>query len=110
MSNVYITKSSTYLPNEPIANDDMETYLGLVNNTPSKARALILRNNQIKTRYYALDKNGQPTHTNAQITANAINGLFDENFKKIWNCCLAEQRLQTKYSRLTHQWFTVNWV
>lgn len=57
MSNVYITKSSTYLPNEPIANDDMETYLGLVNNTPSKARALILRNNQIKTRYYALDKN-----------------------------------------------------
>lgn len=82
MSNVYITKSSTYLPNEPIANDDMETYLGLVNNTPSKARALILRNNQIKTRYYALDKNGQPTHTNAQITANAINGLFDENFKK----------------------------
>ncbi|MPS74247.1 MAG: StlD/DarB family beta-ketosynthase [Chryseobacterium sp.] len=82
MSNVYITKSSTYLPNEPIANDDMETYLGLVNNTPSKARALILRNNQIKTRYYALDKNGNPTHTNAQITANAINGLFDENFKK----------------------------
>ena len=79
MGNVYITKSSTYLPNDPVSNDEMETHLGLVNNTPSKARALILRNNQIKTRYYALDKNGNPTHTNAQITARAIEGIFDEN-------------------------------
>ena len=82
MSNVYITKSSTYLPNDPVSNDDMEKHLGLVNNTPSKARALILRNNQIKTRYYALDDKGNPTHTNAEITARAIDGLFDENFKK----------------------------
>lgn len=82
MNDVFITKASTYLPNEPVSNDDMESYLGLVNDTPSKARALILRNNKIKTRYYALDKNGKPTHTNAQITAKAVEGLFDENFKK----------------------------
>lgn len=82
MNDVFITKASTYLPNEPVSNDDMETYLGLVNDTPSKARALILRNNKITTRYYALDKNGKPTHTNAQITAKAVEGLFDENFKK----------------------------
>ena len=82
MNDVFITKASTYLPNEPVSNDEMETYLGLVNDTPSKARALILRNNKIRTRYYALDKNGKPTHTNAQITAKAVEGLFDENFKK----------------------------
>lgn len=82
MKEVYITKASTYLPNEPVSNDEMESYLGLVNNTPSKARALILRNNKIKTRYYALDKNSQPTHTNAQITAKAVEGLFDEQFRK----------------------------
>lgn len=82
MYDVFITKASTYLPNEPVSNDEMESYLGLVNNTPSKARALILRNNKITTRYYALDKNGNPTHTNAQITAKAVEGLFDENFKK----------------------------
>lgn len=82
MNEVFITKASTYLPNEPISNDEMESYLGMVNNTPSKARALILRNNQIKTRYYALDKNGKSTHTNAEITAKAIEGLFDEQFKK----------------------------
>ncbi|WP_407405626.1 beta-ketoacyl-ACP synthase III [Chryseobacterium sp.] len=82
MNEVFITKASTYLPNEPISNDEMENYLGMVNDTPSKARALILRNNQIKTRYYALDKNGKATHTNAEITANAIEGLLDENFTK----------------------------
>ncbi|ASK30918.1 hypothetical protein CEY12_12755 [Chryseobacterium sp. T16E-39] len=82
MNDVFITKASTYLPNEPVSNDEMESYLGLVNDTPSKARALILRNNQITTRYYALDKNSQPTHTNAQITAKAVEGLFDENFTK----------------------------
>lgn len=113
MSNVYITKSSTYLPNEPIANDDMETYLGLVNNTPSKARALILRNNQIKTRYYALDKNGQPTHTNAQITANAINGLFDENFKKedmeLLSCgTTSADQIQPSHASMVHGELNIN--
>ncbi|UQB67623.1 beta-ketoacyl-ACP synthase III [Epilithonimonas zeae] len=113
MSNVYITKSSTYLPNEPIANDDMESYLGLVNNTPSKARALILRNNQIKTRYYALDKNGQPTHTNAQITANAINGLFDENFKKedmeLLSCgTTSADQIQPSHASMVHGELNIN--
>ncbi len=113
MSNVYITKSSTYLPNEPISNDDMETYLGLVNNTPSKARALILRNNQIKTRYYALDKNGQPTHTNAQITANAINGLFDENFKKedmeLLSCgTTSADQIQPSHASMVHGELGIN--
>lgn len=82
MYDVFITKASTYLPNEPVSNDEMETYLGLVNEKPSKARALILRNNKIKTRYYALDNNGKPTHTNAQITAKAVEGLFDDKFTR----------------------------
>ena len=82
MYDVFITKASTFLPNEPVPNDEMETYLGYINDKPSKAKSLILRNNKIKTRYYALDKNGKPTHTNAQLTAKAIDGLFDENFKK----------------------------
>ena len=60
----------------------MEDYLGYVNNAPSKAKALILRNNGIKTRYYALDKNNQPTETNADITAKAVEKLFDEHFTK----------------------------
>ena len=107
MQDVFITKASTYLPNEPVSNDEMESYLGLVNNTPSKARALILRNNKIKTRYYALDKEGKPTHTNAQITAKAVEGLFDENFKKedmqLLSCGTSSaDQIQPSHSSMVH--------
>ncbi|ESU23763.1 darB protein [Flavobacterium enshiense DK69] len=80
MFEVYITKSGKYLPNEAVSNDEMETFLGLINNTASKARRIILRNNGIASRYYALDKEGNPTHTNAQLTNNAIKTLFDTTF------------------------------
>lgn len=80
MFDVYITKAAKYLPNDPVANDDMEAILGMVNNTASKARRLILRNNGIKSRYYAINRQGEITHNNAQLTTEAVNGLYDENF------------------------------
>jgi len=80
MFDVYITKAAKCLPNDAISNEEMEDYLGLINETASKARRLILRNNKIVSRYYALDKNGKSTHNNAEMTNNAIQGLFDENF------------------------------
>jgi len=107
MYDVFITKASTYLPNEPVSNEEMESYLGLVNNTPSKARALILRNNKIKTRYYALDKNGNATHTNAQITAKAVEGLFDEKFNRadmqLLSCGTSSaDQIQPSHSSMVH--------
>ena len=75
--NVYITKASKYLPNKPIGNEQMETFLGLINQNASKARRLVLRNNGILKRYYALDEQGNPTHNNAQLTALAIQNLLD---------------------------------
>ena len=75
--NVYITKASKYLPNKPIGNEQMETFLGLINQNASKARRLVLRNNGILTRYYALDEQGNPTHNNAQLTALAVQNLLD---------------------------------
>ncbi len=78
---VYITKVSKFLPNNPVDNDSMEDYLGMVGGCPSKARRIILRRNGIKQRYYALDKEGRVTHTNAQMAANAIRGLLSESFK-----------------------------
>jgi 3-oxoacyl-[acyl-carrier-protein] synthase III len=83
MSNeVYITKLAKFLPNKPISNDEMEDYLGMIDNQPSKARRIVLRNNGIKTRYYAIDKEGNSTHSNAEITAIAIEKLFDERFTR----------------------------
>ena len=80
MFEVYITKAAKYLPNEAVSNDEMEEYLGLINDNASKARRIILRNNKITSRYYAVDKNGKSTHSNAELTRNAIVQLFDGEF------------------------------
>ncbi len=77
MKPVYITRLSKFLPNEPVGNDDMEKVLGMVNNKASRARSVVLRSNGIKTRYYAF-RDGKKTHSNAEMTANAVKALFDE--------------------------------
>ena len=79
MSKVYITKTSNFLPNSVVTNDEMEEYLGLVNGAASRSKALVLRSNKIKERYYALTKKGEITHSNADLTALAIKNLFTEN-------------------------------
>ena len=72
---VYITNTSSFFPNEPVSNDDMEDFLGHINGQPSKSKRIVLRNNGIKNRYYALTKERKATHTNAQITAEAVRTL-----------------------------------
>lgn len=82
MQNAYITNLSAFLPNNPISNSEMESVLGKINGQPSRARRIILRSNGIKTRYYAINPlTGQPTHTNAELTAEAIRGLENGHFK-----------------------------
>lgn len=76
MSEAYITKIAKFLPNESVSNDEMEQYLGYINGKPSKSKAIILRNNKIKNRYYALTREGIVTHTNAEMASLAIKGLF----------------------------------
>lgn len=76
---VYITKAAVYFPNDPISNDEMEQYLGLIGGKPSLARRIVLGKNGIKRRFYALDKEGNATHSNAQICANAVRKLFDNH-------------------------------
>lgn len=78
LKNVYITRSAKFLPNEAISNDEMEDYLGKINQLPSKARRIVLRNNGIKKRYYVVDKQQKIHFTNAELTAEAIKNLFDE--------------------------------
>ncbi len=80
---VYITDTSIFMPNDPVPSEEMEEYLGYINDKPSKSKKIVLRNNGIKTRYYALTKEGKATHTNAQMTALAVKALFKDNPEKI---------------------------
>lgn len=74
--NVYINDLASFLPNEPVGNDRIEDVLGKINAIPSKSKAIMLRNNRIKQRYYAIDpETGRFTHSNAQLTAEAVRRL-----------------------------------
>lgn len=80
--NVYITRTSSFFPNNPVSNDDMEKFIGMVDGKPSRVRPIILRQNGIKTRFYALDENQKITHTNAQLAQCAIERLFESDVEK----------------------------
>ena len=76
MQNVYINKISSFLPNQPIANDEMEAVLGMVGEIPSRVRKMILRSNGIQQRYYAIDPTTrQPTHTSTELAVQAVRSL-----------------------------------
>ncbi len=73
---IYINDLASFLPNEPIDNDHIEDVLGRIDNIASRTKRRILKNNKINTRYYAIDPaTGQETHTNAQLTAEAVRRL-----------------------------------
>lgn len=107
---VYINSTSAYFPNEPVSNDEMEQYLGYIDGRPSKSKKIVLRNNGIVNRYYALDKNRKPTHTNAQMTALAVKELFKDNPEKIKEIELlscgtsSPDQVMPSHGVMTHGW------
>ncbi|MDB5111729.1 MAG: 3-oxoacyl-ACP synthase [Mucilaginibacter sp.] len=107
---VYINNTAVFLPNEPVPNDDMELYLGYINDKPSKSKNIVLRNNGIINRYYALAKGGKSTHTNAQMTALAVKALFNNNAEEIKKMELlscgtsSPDQMMPSHGVMTHGW------
>jgi 3-oxoacyl-[acyl-carrier-protein] synthase-3 len=77
---VYINDIKKFLPGKGISNDQMELFLGKTKYNTSKSRPIVLRNNGIRNRYYAIDENQNSTYSNAQLTAEAIKQLEKEDF------------------------------
>lgn len=75
---VFLTRTASFLPCEPVGNDEMESVLGMVGGQPSRARRMILRSNGIQRRHYAIDRQtGEPVMSNAQMAAAAVRNLGD---------------------------------
>lgn len=110
LNEVYITNTSSFFPNDPVSNDEMEDYLGYINNAPSRSKAIVLRNNGIKRRFYALTKDGVSTHTNAQMTALAVKALFKNNPEEIKKIELLStgtstpDQLMPSHAAMVHGW------
>lgn len=71
-NDVFITGTSCYFPNKPVSNEDMEDFLGLITGKHSRVKPVILKQNGIKQRYYALTKEQKIIHTNAEMAVNSI--------------------------------------
>ena len=68
----FITQTGAHLPGPPLDNDAIEERLGFLDARSGRLKRRILRNNGIQTRHYALDADGQPTESSAQMAAAAI--------------------------------------
>ncbi|NES20048.1 MAG: beta-ketoacyl-ACP synthase III [Symploca sp. SIO3E6] len=73
----YITEIGKFLPGDPINNEQMETYLGKVNQQASKVRKRILKNNGIQQRYYAIDTQQNSCYSNSQMAAYAVRDVLN---------------------------------
>lgn len=107
---VYINRTAKFLPNNSISNHDMEEYLGFIKNTSVSSKNIVLRNNGIKNRYYAINKEGIATHTNAEMAALAIKELFKDNLDKLKSiellCCgtSSPDQLMPSHGVMVHGW------
>lgn len=87
MKQVFLNRTGAYLPGTAVDNESIEQVLGQVGGRPSRARRTVLRSNGIRTRHYAIDPaTGEPTMSNARLTAHAIRAL-GEGFGRVG--CLA---------------------
>ncbi|MFF3343643.1 beta-ketoacyl-ACP synthase III [Streptomyces flavidovirens] len=74
----YISGIAAFLPNVPVDNDEIENVLGQVGGDRSRTKRMVLRNNGITTRHYAIDPaTGKMTHTNVGLTAEAVRMLCE---------------------------------
>jgi len=68
---VYINGLGSHLPGPPVANDEIETFLGPFDDRERRIGRKALKQNGIRTRHYALDRTGKPLTTNAGMAARA---------------------------------------
>ncbi len=81
---VFINALGKFLPGEPIPNDAMEDYLGCVGGKSSRLKARILKQNGIKTRHYAIERDGTICYWNYEMASAAVrdalkNSELDDN-------------------------------
>jgi 3-oxoacyl-[acyl-carrier-protein] synthase III len=71
MTGCYITNTGSFLPGDPVENQDIYRYLGKVMGE-ARVKNKILAVNGIQTRHYALDKKQSATHSIYELAARAV--------------------------------------
>lgn len=68
----YLTGLGSYLPGDPVGNDEVASRLGGVDKRTERIRRRIQRANGIQQRYYAIDTEGRTTELNEELAVKAI--------------------------------------
>jgi 3-oxoacyl-[acyl-carrier-protein] synthase III len=82
MADCYITSTGSYLPGEPVDNENIQQYLGKVIGE-GQVRSKILKANGIETRHYALDKKQNATHSLYELAADAVKDCLPQEKKPL---------------------------
>jgi 3-oxoacyl-[acyl-carrier-protein] synthase-3 len=75
--NAYITGVGSYLPGDPVGNDDIERYLGHTSGS-SRIRERMLSANGIEKRHYAIDAEGKTLVLNEELAERAVRAALAE--------------------------------
>ena len=78
MADCYITSTGSYLPGDPVDNENIQHYLGRVIGE-GQVRGKILKANGIETRHYALDKKQNATHSLYELAAEAVRDCLPQD-------------------------------
>jgi 3-oxoacyl-[acyl-carrier-protein] synthase-3 len=78
MTGCYITNTGSFLPGDPVENQDIHQYLGKVLGE-GRVRSKILAVNGIQTRHYALDKQQSATHSIYELAAEAVKDCLPQD-------------------------------
>lgn len=71
MQPVYVTQSGQCLPGTPVGNEDMVDFIGRLSPEAERLGRLTLRQNRIRQRHYALNRDGSTDWTVAKLAAEA---------------------------------------
>jgi 3-oxoacyl-[acyl-carrier-protein] synthase-3 len=72
MNDAYITGTGSYLPGDPVDNDELTARFGALSRPEARLRDRTLAANGIRTRHYAVDEKGQTLLLNEELAAHAI--------------------------------------
>lgn len=81
----FITAMGKFLPGEPVDNETMEEYIGSIGGKPSRVRKRVLKQNGIKTRHYAIDRQQNTLFSNAEMAALAARNAIERAGLELWD-------------------------
>ena len=80
--NAYITRTGSFLPGDPVSNDELPAFMGELDGE-ADTRRKILRMNGIRSRHYALDRAQHPTHDVYDLAVLAAENCLGEGAHEI---------------------------